>query len=155
MTTATPDPTQADRRWLGEAVELSRKCPLSATAFSVGAIVVDGDGDVVATGYSRERDPRDHAEETALAKVATGDLRLAEATLYSSLEPCSTRASRPRSCTEFILAAGIPRVVFAWREPAIFVDPRGTGTLRDAGVQVVELPELADRVREINTHLLT
>ena len=64
-------------------------------------------------------------------------------TLYSSLEPCSARASRPRTCTELILAAGIGRVVFAWREPAIFVEGRGAELLHAAGVEVVELPELA------------
>ncbi|MQA84058.1 MAG: 5-amino-6-(5-phosphoribosylamino)uracil reductase [Streptosporangiales bacterium] len=154
MTDAAADPTQADRLWLRKAIELSRNCPPSTTAFSVGAIIVDADG-VVATGYSRERDPRDHAEEAALTKVAPADPRLAGATLYSSLEPCSSRASRPRSCTELILAAGIRRVVFAWREPAIFVDPRGARNLSDAGVEVVELSDLADRVREINAHLLT
>ncbi len=46
-------------------------------------------------------------------------------TVYSSLEPCSARASRPRTCTELILAAGVQRVVFAWREPAVFVDGDG------------------------------
>ena len=74
--------------------------------------------------------------------------------MYTSLEPCSARASRPRSCTELILAAGIPRVVFAWREPSIFVDCVGAETLRAAARTVIELPELADQVREINAHLL-
>ena len=64
------------------------------------------------------------------------------------MEPCSTRASRPRSCTQLILAAGITRVVFAWREPSIFVDGRGAELLAAAGVEVVEVPELADAARE-------
>jgi pyrimidine deaminase RibD-like protein len=145
----------ADRRWLRHAIELSRTCPPSTTAFSVGAAIVDGDGELVATGFSREADPVNHAEEAALAKVSPDDLaRLAAATLYSSLEPCSARASRPRTCTELILAAGITRVVFAWREPAIFVDGQGTEMLRAAGVEVVELAELAGMVREVNAHLL-
>lgn len=146
--------TEADRRWLREAIELSRACPPSTTAFSVGALVVDADGRVMARGYSREQDPRDHAEEAALGKIDPTDPRLASATIYSSLEPCSTRASRPRSCTRLILAAGIRRVVFAWREPAIFVDCTGAETLRDAGVDVIEVADLAHLVREINAHLL-
>jgi len=143
-----------DRAWLEKAVELSRSCPPSDTAFSVGAVIVDADGAEIASGYSRETDPLDHAEEVALAKVRHGDPRLRGATLYTSLEPCSARASRPRTCTELILSAGIPRVVFAWREPSIFVDGTGAETLRAAGRTVIEVPELAESVREVNAHLL-
>jgi pyrimidine deaminase RibD-like protein len=144
----------ADRRLLAAAIELSRRCPESATAFSVGALVVDAGGHLLADGYSREHDPRDHAEEAALAKLGPGYRAAPGTTVYSSLEPCSARASRPRTCTELILAAGIPRVVFAWREPALFVDCDGAERLRAGGVEVVELPELADGVREVNRHLL-
>jgi pyrimidine deaminase RibD-like protein len=144
-----------DERWLREAIELSRSCPVSPKAFSVGAIVVGAGGDVLATGYSRQAgDPVVHAEEAALAALAAGDPRLATATIYSSLEPCSTRASRPRPCAELILDAGIARVVFAWREPELFVDCHGAENLRAAGVEVVEMPELAGLVREVNAHLL-
>jgi pyrimidine deaminase RibD-like protein len=142
-----------DRYWLGQAIELSRSCPPSATAFAVGAVVVDAGGHVLATGYSRQHDPVDHAEEVALRSLGDGDPRLATATIYSSLEPCSTRASRPRPCAELIVAAGIGRVVFAWREPELFVDCHGAEDMRVAGVEVVEMPELAGLVREINAHL--
>jgi pyrimidine deaminase RibD-like protein len=144
-----------DERWLRQAIELSRSCPVSSTAFSVGAIVVDAGGNVLATGYSRQGgDPVVHAEEAALATLADGDPRLAAATIYSSLEPCSTRASRPRPCAELIVAAGIGRVVFAWREPELFVDCHGAENLRAAGVEVVEMPDLAPLVRDVNAHLL-
>ena len=112
--------TGADRGWLGEAIELSRRCPPSATAFAVGAVVVAGDGSVLATGYSREGSPHDHAEEAALAKLDPADPRLGRATLYSSLEPCRFRASRPRPCAELIIGAGLRRVVIAWLEPPVF-----------------------------------
>ncbi|MGH3837722.1 MAG: deaminase [Pseudonocardiaceae bacterium] len=143
-----------DRGYLRHTIELAQRCPRSRTAFSVGAVIIDADGVVLATGYSRETDPHDHAEEAALAKLTPGDSRLPAATLYSSLEPCSTRASRPRSCTELILATPIPRIVFAWREPDLFVDCEGAELLRAAGREVVEIPELAHLVRRTNQHLL-
>lgn len=142
-----------DREHLQHAIELAQRCPVSRSAFSVGAVIVDAEGGVLATGYSRETDPHDHAEEVALAKLASDDARLGHATLYSSLEPCSARASRPRSCTELILATPIPRIVFAWREPDLFVDCQGVELLRAAGREVVELPELAYLVRRTNQHL--
>ena len=144
---------QADLRWLREAIELSRRCPPSETAFSVGAVLVSDAGDVIATGYSRELDPKDHAEEVALARAAD-DPRLARATLYSSLEPCLSRASRPRSCAELIEAAGIPRVVIAWLEPPLFTAGGGGVRLRSAGVTVDEIPWLAELARSANAHLL-
>lgn len=138
---------------LRRAIELSRRCPRSDTAFAVGAVVVAADGRELATGYSREGgDEHVHAEEAALAKLPAG--AAAGGTVYSSLEPCSTRASRPTSCTRLILASGAARVVFAWREPAVFVEGHGAEELAAAGVEVVEVPELADAVREINAHLL-
>ena len=104
-----PAATEADREWLQEAIELSRRCPPSASAFSVGAVIVAADGGTLATSFSRRRDPHDHAEEGALAALDPGDPRLPGATLYSSLEPCRFRASRPRSCAELITAAGVRR----------------------------------------------
>jgi diaminohydroxyphosphoribosylaminopyrimidine deaminase/5-amino-6-(5-phosphoribosylamino)uracil reductase len=152
---APPRPGQprADLHWLREAIELSRCCPPSQSAFSVGAVLVSDAGTVIATGYSRERDPKDHAEEVALARAA-GDPLLTGATLYSSLEPCLARASRPRSCAELIIEAKIPRVVIAWLEPPLFVAGGGAGALRHAGVTVVEIPWLAGLARSVNAHLV-
>ncbi|TNC23908.1 dihydrofolate reductase family protein [Amycolatopsis alkalitolerans] len=140
-----------DHRRLGEAVALADRCPPSST-FRVGAVITDADDNVLATGYSGETDPHDHAEEAALAKLGA-DSRLAGATIYSSLEPCSERASRPVTCTRHILDAGIPRVVFAWREPDVFVHAQGAELLRAAGREVVEIPDLAAAVRRANRHL--
>jgi riboflavin-specific deaminase-like protein len=151
-------PGGPDRRFLSWAVELSRLCPPSDSAFSVGAVVVGEDGEVLATGYSREQEDHDHAEEVALRKLAHGKLgpdpRLRHATLYSSLVPCGARASRPVTCVGHIAAAGIPRVVFAWREPRLFTDGEGAEQLRAAGVAVTEVPELAERARAVNAHLV-
>ena len=148
-------PGGRDHRFLRWAVELSRLCPPSESAFSVGAVVVGEEGEVLATGFSREQEDHDHAEEVALRKLgpARYDPRLRHATLYSSLVPCGARASRPVTCVQHIVAAGIPRVVFAWREPRLFTDGEGAEQLRTAGVAVTEVPGLADRARSVNVHL--
>lgn len=150
----SPDVTDRDRELLRQAIRLARHCP-SGHTFAVGAIITDAGGNVIATGYSREDDPVAHAEEAALGKLATDDPRLVGATIYSSLEPCGERASRPRTCAQLILDAGIPRIVFAWREPSIFVEGRGAEILAAAGREVVEVPELADLARAPNAHLDT
>lgn len=144
----------ADTHWLRRAVELSRSCPPSTTAFSVGAVLVAADGTVLGEGYSRQVEPHDHAEEVVLRRIDPAGPLLAGATLYSSLEPCTSRTSRPAACTDLVLATPIPRVVFAWREPALFVDCEGAERLRAAGRTVVERPDLAHGVREVNGHLI-
>jgi 5-amino-6-(5-phosphoribosylamino)uracil reductase len=138
------------------AVSLAARCPPSDTAFSVGAVVVDAAGKELSRGFSREGgDPVVHAEESALGKLSPGDPRLAGGTIYSTLEPCSQRKSRPRTCTELIIAAGLRRVVIAWREPALFVaDGQGYELLSRAGLTVTELPEFAEEAIAPNRHLV-
>jgi riboflavin-specific deaminase-like protein len=145
-------PGGPDHRFGAWAVELARLCPPSQTAFSVGCVVVGEDGEVLATGFSREQEDHDHAEEVALRKLGP-DPRLRHATLYSSLVPCGARASRPLTCVQHIIAAGIPRVVYAWDEPQLFTAGEGAAQLRAAGVAVTELPGLAARAQSVNAHL--
>ncbi len=134
-----------DKKWLRYVIELSKKCPSSDSAFVVGAAIVDAKGNLIADGFSRETDPQIHAEESALQKIdATVDL--STCTLYSSLEPCNTRLSRPKGCSELIIARGIKRVVFAATEPPIFVPGNGAQRLKDAGIEIEILPEFTDEV---------
>jgi diaminohydroxyphosphoribosylaminopyrimidine deaminase/5-amino-6-(5-phosphoribosylamino)uracil reductase len=145
---------QDDERWMRAAIELAWRCPPSDTAYSVGAVIVAADGAELSRGFSREDDPLVHAEESALRKLPAGDPRLGGATIYSTLEPCSRRRSRPRSCTQLIIAAGIRRVVIAWREPSLFVaDSKGSELLSRAGIDVDELPGFAEQAAAPNRHL--
>jgi pyrimidine deaminase RibD-like protein len=145
-----------DDQWMRLAVSLAWRCPPSETAFSVGAVVVDAAGAELSRGFSREGgDPLVHAEEAALGKISPGDPRLAGATVFSTLEPCSQRSSRPRTCTELIIAAGLRRVVIAWREPALFVaNCQGVELLTRAGITVTELAEFAADAAAPNRHLV-
>ena len=146
--------SQDDERWMRLAIDLAWQCPPSDTAYSVGAVIVAADGTELSRGFSRDNDPLVHAEESALGKLAPDDPRLPGATIYSTLEPCSQRKSRPRTCTQLIMASGIRRVVIAWREPSLFVaDCQGYELLKQAGLDVTELPALAEQAAAPNRHL--
>lgn len=122
------------------AVELSKFCP-PAQAFSVGAIIFDVKGQEVATGYSRETDAVSHAEEIAILKAKNDGTDIRGGTIICSLEPCGKRMSRPVSCADHIIKAGIKRVIYATFEPPVFFnETTGTAKLEAAGVEVVFQP---------------
>lgn len=143
-----------DHQLLREAIALSRNAPASNAAFSVGSVISAGDGTILTTGYSRERGAQSHAEQVAIEKALELQVDLHGSTLYTSLEPCSLRGSGLRACTARILEVGIPRVVFAMREPPVFVEGHGAEVLADAGVEVIELGSEAPLVAQINAHLV-
>lgn len=82
------------------------------------AIVVDGDGRVVAEAMNNsmppEGDPTQHAERLAAAEAARAltPEALAGCTLYSNAEPCAM-------CAGAIYWCGIGRVVYAMSEQAL------------------------------------
>lgn len=146
------DTTREDLSFLRRAIEASRACEASRTCYRVGAVVVTAGGKVF-TGHTHETSPTHHAEQEAVAKALAAGAELRGATIYSSMEPCSTRSSEPESCTQLIIRHGFARVVFALYEPACFVACRGALTLREAGIGVRVYPELGDEVRAVNAHL--
>ena len=147
-----PDTEADDLRFLRMAVAESRKCKPCATSYCVGAVVVTPEG-AVFKGHTHETSATHHAEQEAIAKALAAGADLRGAAIYSSMEPCSKRASEPESCTELILRHGFGHAAFALYEPDCFVACRGALTLREAGVDVRHRPELADEVRTVNAHL--
>jgi len=111
---------------------------------AVGAVLVIDDR-IVANGHHREAG-LDHAEIECLRNF--GAAVPARATLYVTLEPCST-AGRTAPCTDAILKAGVRSVVIG----AIDVNPRHSGKgvtqLRNAGVKVRQ-GVLADECARLN-----
>ena len=150
--TLHPDTSAADLRFLKQAVDEGRKCTPSPTSYCVGAVVATADGRIFA-GYTHETSATHHAEQEAIAKALAAGAVLRGAAMYSSMEPCSRRASEPESCTQLIIRHGFARAAFALYEPDCFVCCRGALTLREAGVDVRVYPGLAGGVWEANAHL--
>lgn len=143
-----------DCRWLWTAIELSRLCVPSDAAYSVGAIIVGCDGREQSRGYSRDHAPFVHAEESALVKLAGTRTNLSGATMYTSMEPCSTRKTGPRPCADRIIAAGLGRVVLALREPPVLTRCVGVELLCTAGIEVITIAEFGAEVEAINAAVL-
>ncbi len=149
-----PEPGEADRKLLAEAVELSRRSAPCPSCYRVGCLIVTADGRRY-EGYTHETGPAEHAEEEAMAKALADGASLKGAALYTSLEPCSSRASKPESCCSLILRHGISKVVYALAEPPCLADCRSSALLRREGVEVLRDEAQANEVRLINAHILS
>lgn len=110
----------------------------------VGALIVE-DGQVVAEGAT-EPDGGAHAERLAL--LARGKVPRPGATLYVTLEPCST-TGRTGACTDAIIASGIKRVIVGATDPNPAHAGRGFEVLRAAGIEVIS-GILADECADLN-----
>lgn len=101
----------------------------------VGAIIVR-DGQVLGKGY-HEQAGGAHAERRAIqdAKEQGNGAYLRGATLYVTLEPCSSYGRTP-PCTEAVLEEGIARVVYGAVDPDKRHRGRADALLRAGGVQV-------------------
>jgi pyrimidine deaminase RibD-like protein len=120
-------------------LELAKECTHSPTAFCVGAVITDANGQLISTGYSRETDPKKHAEEIAIEKALKAQHDLTNSTIYSSLEPCGERLSGKKTCVQWIIETGINRVVFAEYEPPTFVKGIGEELLKKANIETFYL----------------
>ena len=150
--TLHPDTTDEDIRYLQEAIDVSRNCVPCASCYRVGAVIRTLAG-ATFTGYTHETSPTHHAEQEAIAKALQAGADLKGASIYSSMEPCSKRASEPKSCTQLILEHGFAHVAFALYEPGCFVKCDGASRLRREGIDLRVYPELGHLVEEINSHL--
>jgi diaminohydroxyphosphoribosylaminopyrimidine deaminase/5-amino-6-(5-phosphoribosylamino)uracil reductase len=101
---------------------------------AVGAVIVR-QGRVVARGWHRKAG-QPHAEIEALRALPT-PAQAEGATLYITLEPCSTYGRTP-PCTEAIVAAGIGRVVYGATDPNPAHVGRARPILEAAGIAVTE-----------------
>ena len=129
--------------------EAKKGARLTAPNPAVGALVLKN-GRVLAKGHHR-RAGLPHAEIEAIRKLTPAQLR--GATLYVTLEPCSSHGRTP-PCTDAIVEAGIERVVYGITDP----DPRHSGRasriLRKAGLLVTEgvNAKTAEACAELNRH---
>ncbi len=152
------------KAYMQHALSLAKRSPPKSTNYRVGALILDADKNtILATGYTLELEGNTHAEQCCLMKLAKrynmGEEQLAAVlpenmVLYTTVEPCAKRLSGNLPCVERILKLGtaIKTVYVGVKEPEKFVgENKGRLKLEEAGISVVHVEGLEDRILEVAT----
>jgi diaminohydroxyphosphoribosylaminopyrimidine deaminase/5-amino-6-(5-phosphoribosylamino)uracil reductase len=139
-----PDNADHDQFIQAALAEARRGLGMTSPNPAVGAVLV-ADGRIVATGFHR-RAGAPHAEIECLGSF--GGAIPCNATLYVTLEPCSTRG-RTGACTGAIVESGVRNVVIGASDPNPRHCGRGIDILRAAGLNVTS-GVLADECTALN-----
>jgi tRNA(adenine34) deaminase len=104
---------ESDPRYMQEALREARSAA-EAGEVPIGAVLVH-DGKILARSGNRtirDNDPTAHAEMVVLREAARllGNYRLADTTLYVTIEPCGM-------CAGAIVQARVPRLVYGADDP--------------------------------------
>lgn len=133
------------RKFMELAIKEADKCGPTKTAFSVGAILTNGDR-VLSAGYSRELPGNTHAEQCALEKYfeSTGSRTVPKGSvLYTTMEPCSLRLSGNEPCVQRIMGqnGNISTVFVGVMEPDTFVQNNTSLTMLESqGIDYIQIP---------------
>jgi diaminohydroxyphosphoribosylaminopyrimidine deaminase / 5-amino-6-(5-phosphoribosylamino)uracil reductase len=136
---------QSDEKFMRAALtEARRGIGLTSPNPAVGAVLVV-QGKIAARGHHR-RAGAPHAEVECLQRFGRTVPR--SATLYVTLEPCST-VGRTGACTSAIIAAGVRNLVVGTLDPNPKHAGAGIELLKKAGI-AVRVGVLADECKEMN-----
>ena len=141
-----PDAAGEDERFMRLALrEAEKGVGHTSPNPAVGAVIVRGRR-VLARGYHHAAG-QGHAEIEAL-RALPRPAQARGATIYVTLEPCSTHGRTP-PCTDALLRAGLARVVIGALDPNPRHAGRGVGLLQ-AGGAAVRAGVLGEECRRIN-----
>jgi pyrimidine deaminase RibD-like protein len=137
------------------AIEKAEKCVPEddRTHPRVGAVVVNNNT-VLASAYRGEINKGEHAEFTVLEKKLGSD-SVVGATVYTTLEPCTSRHHPKLPCADRLIERKVGKVVIGILDPDQHICGRGIRKLRNANIEVELFPtDLMSKVEEQNREFI-
>jgi pyrimidine deaminase RibD-like protein/NTP pyrophosphatase (non-canonical NTP hydrolase) len=143
-----------EREFIRRAIEEARKSkPEDSRVHPKVGVAVVKDGKLLATAFRGEI-AGNHAEYIAVDKKLH-DKPLAGATVYTTLEPCTTRNHPKIPCAQRLVDRKVSRVVIGMLDPDRRISGSGQRTLRGAGVATDFFPaDLMNEVEDLNRDFL-
>src|SRR5262249_7132572 len=143
--------TDQDRAFIRLAIDESKQSRSEPGKVSpmVGAVVVKGNQVIASAHRGEDEGAKDHAEFAALEKKLKDKESPAGATVYTTLEPCTSRPSK-RPCARHLLDRKVARVVIGMLDPNPSIRGKGVRLLREHNVEVDLFPtEFANEVEDL------
>jgi pyrimidine deaminase RibD-like protein len=140
-----------DAHFIRMAIDAAKKCtPEDARIHPKVGVVVVQTGELLAVANRGELEPGEHAEFTALERKLPHDT-LVGATVYTTLEPCTTRPHPKVACVERLIERKVGRVCIGMLDPNGVISGKGLQRLRDANIRTDLFPDnFMAEVEELN-----
>jgi pyrimidine deaminase RibD-like protein len=150
LESTAPSEGQDDRTYARLAIDEARKSvPEDERVHPRVGVVVVKDGKILASAHRGEI-PECHAEYIALEKKLA-DIPLFGATVYTTLEPRTSRKHPKVPCADRLAERRVGRVVIGMLDRDIRICGRGQWALRKAGIATALFPpDLMAEVEELN-----
>ncbi|EJK5917419.1 hypothetical protein NLH84_004573, partial [Escherichia coli] len=121
----------------------------STTKIKVGAIIVLNNS-IISYGF---RDKGIHAERMAIENAKKNGLKLDEAVLFTTLEPCieMSDTQKKQCCADLIIESGIKKVYIGSYDNNVTVNRKGWKRLKDKGITIKDYkPNIREKIKKEN-----
>lgn len=123
------------------AVELGKKSARESKFKPYVGVVIVRDNELLGESYRGKTGTGEHAEYGLIKTLEHDGIDLSGATVYSTLEPCSTRNHPKLPCAVHLIESGVSKVFTGIYDPNPHIYRAGWKMLNRAGIEQRDFPE--------------
>jgi diaminohydroxyphosphoribosylaminopyrimidine deaminase/5-amino-6-(5-phosphoribosylamino)uracil reductase len=147
--------TEEDRKWMELAVGLGKKSRQESAYKPYVGVVIVKDGVLLGESYRGEKETGNHAEYGLIKELTEKGVDLTGSTVYSTLEPCSTRNHPKTPCATHLIHAGVSTVFIGIFDPNPNIFRAGWTMLNESGITLKDFTkDLRSDIRNDNREFI-